>query len=96
MVRPETVTRNSRGSKRSGDGSPFHGADQPNALPDSKRQRRGRYVSQAWYDIMPQAIFGFFRSTDPNPTVCHVASERSKWGCQKKSEYDQLLIVNAV
>lgn len=96
MVRPETVTRNSRGSKRSGDDSSFHGANQPNALPDSKRQRRGRYVSQAWYDIMPQAIFGFFRSTDPNPTVCNVASERSKWGCQKKSEYDQLLIVNAV
>ncbi|OJI80327.1 hypothetical protein ASPTUDRAFT_936956 [Aspergillus tubingensis CBS 134.48] len=81
MVRPETVTRNSRGSKRSGDGSPFHGADQPNALPDSKRQRRGRYVSQAWYDIMPQAIFGFFRSTDPNPTVCHVASESVMGTC---------------
>ncbi|GAT18819.1 hypothetical protein RIB2604_00103180 [Aspergillus luchuensis] len=78
MVRPDTATYESRGSKRSGEGSPLRGADQPNALPDSKRQRRGRYVSQAWYDIMPQAIFGFFRSTDPNPTVCNVASERSK------------------
>ncbi|RAH59118.1 hypothetical protein BO85DRAFT_511730 [Aspergillus piperis CBS 112811] len=77
MVRPDTATHESRGSKRSGEGSPIRGADQPNALPDSKRQRRGRYVSQAWYDIMPQAIFGFFRSTDPNPTVCNVASEKS-------------------
>lgn len=52
MVGPDAVAHELRGSKRSGDGIHLHGADQPNPSPDSKRQRRGRYVSHAWYDIM--------------------------------------------
>ncbi|GKZ79583.1 hypothetical protein AnigIFM56816_003784 [Aspergillus niger] len=80
MVGPDAVAHESRGSKRSGNGIHLHGADQPNPSPDSKRQRRGRYVSQAWYDIMPRATSASSGELTLKFKVCNVAGERSRIG----------------